>query len=124
MYGEKEVAKITPSMNSITGINMKRMLARIDIRNSASNFTVEEVYLTNYNTIGYIAPAWDANGKVGDPASDALNLPADGGKKTEEGDAILYSVSGNTPYNGEIYTFEAPAVRVTVAVRVVPMIPL
>lgn len=109
MYGEKEVAKITPSMNSITGINMKRMLARIDIRNSASNFTVEEVYLANYNTIGYIAPAWDANGKVGDPASDALNLPADGGKKTEEGDAILYSVNGNTPYNGEIYTFEAPA---------------
>lgn len=109
MYGEKEVAKITPSMNSITGINMKRMLARIDIRNSASNFTVEEVYLANYNTIGYIAPAWDADGKLKDPAPDDPNLPADGGKKTEEGDAILYSVSGNTPYNGEIYTFEAPA---------------
>lgn len=60
MYGEKEIAKIAPSMNPITGINMKRMLARIDIRNSASNFTVEEVYLANYNTIGYIAPAWDA----------------------------------------------------------------
>ena len=109
MYGEKEVAKITPSMNSITGINMKRMLARIDIRNSASNFTVEEVYLANYNTIGYIAPAWDANGKLKDPVPDDPNLPADGGKKTEEGDAILYSVNGNTPYNGEIYTFEAPA---------------
>ena len=109
MYGETEVAKITPSMNSITGINMKRMLARIDIRNSASNFTVEEVYLANYNTIGYIAPAWDANGKLKAPAPDDPNLPADGGKKTEEGDAILYSVSGNTPYNGEIYTFEAPA---------------
>ena len=109
MYGEKEVAKITPSMNSITGINMKRMLARIDIRNSASNFTVEEVYLANYNTIGYIAPAWDADGKLKDPAPDDPNLPADGGKKTEEGDAILYSVNGNTPYNGEIYTFEAPA---------------
>lgn len=109
MYGEKEVAKITPSMNSITGINMKRMLARIDIRNSASNFTVEEVYLANYNTSGYIAPAWDADGKLKDPAPDDPNLPADGGKKTEEGDAILYSVNGNTPYNGEIYTFEAPA---------------
>ena len=109
MYGETEVAKITPSMNPITGINMKRMLARIDIRNSALNFTVEEVYLANYNTTGYIAPAWDADGKLKDPAPDDPNLPADGGKKTEEGDAILYSVSGNTPYNGEIYTFEAPA---------------
>lgn len=88
---------------------MKRMLARIDIRNSASNFMVEEVYLANYNTTGYIAPAWDADGKVGDPASDVLNLPADGGKKTDEGNAILYSVGGNTSYNGEIYTFEAPA---------------
>ena len=44
MYGEKEVAKLDPSMNPITGISMKRMLARIDIRNSASNFTVEEVF--------------------------------------------------------------------------------
>lgn len=109
MYGEKEIAKIAPSMNPITGINMKRMLARIDIRNSASNFAVEEVYLANYNTIGYIAPAWDAAGKVIDPAPDATNLPADGGKKMGEGEAILYSVDGSTPYNGEIYTFEAPA---------------
>lgn len=109
MYGETEVAKITPSMNPITGINMKRMLARIDVRNSALNFTVEEVYLANYNTTGYIAPAWDTNGKLKDPAPDDPNLPADGGKKTEEGDAILYSVDRNTSYNGEIYTFEAPA---------------
>lgn len=85
MYGEKEIAKIAPSMNPITGINMKRMLARIDIRNSASNFMVEEVYLANYNTTGYIAPAWDADGKVGDPASDVLNLPADGGKRRMKG---------------------------------------
>ena len=28
---------------------------------------------------------------------------------TEEGDAILYSVNGNTPYDGEIYTFESLA---------------
>lgn len=59
MYGEKVISKITPSMNPITDINMKRMLARIDIRNNSvtSNFTVEEVYLANYNTTGYIAPA-------------------------------------------------------------------
>ena len=45
---------------------MKRMLARIDIRNNSatSNFTVEEVYLANYNTTGYIAPAWNTNGRL------------------------------------------------------------
>ena len=90
---------------------MKRMLARIDIRNNSatSNFTVEEVYLANYNTTGYIAPAWNTNGQVTDPVPDTPVLPAGSGKKTEEGDAILYSVNGNTPYDGEIYTFESLA---------------
>ena len=111
MYGEKVLSKITPSMNPITGINMKRMLARIDIRNNSvtSNFTVEEVYLANYNTTGYIAPAWDTNGQVTEPIPDTPVLPAGSGKMTEEGDAILYSVNGNTPYDGEIYTFESLA---------------
>ena len=111
MYGEKVISKITPSMDPITGINMKRMLARIDIRNNSvtSNFTVEEVYLANYNTTGYIAPAWNTNGQVTDPVPDTPVLPAGSGKMTEEGDAILYSVNGNTPYDGEIYTFESLA---------------
>lgn len=111
MYGEKVISKITPSMDPITGINMKRMLARIDIHNNSvtSNFTVEEVYLVNYNTTGYIAPPWNTNGQVTEPAPDTPVLPAGNGKMTEEGDAILYSVNGNTPYDGEIYTFESLA---------------
>ena len=111
MYGEKVINKITPSMEPITGINMKRMLARIDIHNNSvtSNFTVEEVYLANYNTTGYIAPPWNTNGQVTEPAPDTPVLPANSGKMTEEGDAILYSVKGNTPYDGEIYTFESLA---------------
>ena len=45
MYGEKVVAKLDhSSINPISGISMKRMLARIDVRNSTSNFKVEEVY--------------------------------------------------------------------------------
>ncbi len=91
---------------------MKRMLARIDIRNNSatSNFTVEEVYLANYNTTGYIAPAWNTNGQVTEPAPDTPGSPhGNSGKMTEEGDAILYSVKGNTPYDGEIYTFESLA---------------
>lgn len=110
MYGEKEVTKLGPSMEPITGISMTRMLARIDIRNSASNFTVEEVYLANYNTTGYVAPAWDANGQIiVSAADDALNIPANSGKQTQESLILSYSVDGNTPYDGEIYTFEAPA---------------
>ena len=81
-------------MNPITEINMKRMLARIDIRNNSvtSNFMVEEVYLANYNTTGYIAPAWNTNGQVTEPAPDTPVLPTGSGKMTEEGNAILYSV--------------------------------
>lgn len=102
MYGEKVISKITPSMDPITGINMKRMLARIDIHNNSvtSNFTVEEVYLANYNTTGYIAPAWNTNGQVTEPAPDTPVLPTDSGKMTEEGNAILYSVMVTHPTMG------------------------
>lgn len=111
MYGEKEVAKLDPSMNPITGISMKRMLARIDIRNSASNFTVEEVFLANYNTTGYVAPVWDADGQIiASPSGDGLNIPADNGKQVGKALVLSYPVYGNTPYDGEIYTFEAAAV--------------
>ena len=65
--------------------------------------------MLNYNTTGYIAPAWNTNGQVTDPAPDTPVLPVNSGKMTEEGDAILYSVNGNTPYDGEIYTFESLA---------------
>lgn len=111
MYGEKEVAKLDPSMNPIIGISMKRMLARIDIRNSASNFTVEEVFLANYNTTGYVAPIWDADGQIiTSPSGDGLNIPADNGKQVGKALVLSYPVDGNTPYDGEIYTFEAAAV--------------
>ena len=109
MYGEKIVEKLGSPVNPITGISMKRMLARIDIRNSASDFTVEEVYLVNYNTTGYIAPAWNANGQLIDPVPDAPRIPDASGKKWGEWNAISYAVNGNTPYNGEIYAFEALA---------------
>lgn len=52
--------KIAPSMEPIGDISLKRMLARIDIVNSTSNFTVDVAYLVNYNNAGYVAPVWDA----------------------------------------------------------------
>ena len=110
MYGEKVVAKLDhSSINPISGISMKRMLARIDVRNSTSNFKVEEVYLANYNTKGYLAPLWDTNGELNTSTPDALNIPGDSGKKKEESDALSYPVNGSKVYDGEIYTFEAAA---------------
>src|SRR5699024_4485722 len=79
MYGEVKVSKLAYAV-SIPDINMKRMLARIDIANSVSNFTVEEVYLVNYNNAGYLSPVWDANGVV-DIASGDLNIPVANDKK-------------------------------------------
>lgn len=109
MYGEKEVTKLEPSINPIIGISMKRMLARIDIRNSASNFTLEEVYLANYDTTGYVAPAWNANGEIIVSTSDATpKIPANSVKQTGELLALKYPVNGNT-FDGEIYAFESLA---------------
>lgn len=107
MYVEKEVSKIYPEMDPITNINLVRMLARIDINNEASNFTVENVYLANYNTVGYIAPAWDSGtGLLSDPEPDDPMIP---GNSDRTGSPYSYSVNGAASYLGEIYTYEAMA---------------
>jgi len=114
MYGEtSKIDKITPSV-SIPAINLTRMLARIDIINSASGFLLEEVYLVNYNTTGYVAPAWDADGQLINDTSDPINVPGDGGKQTgvESNERISYVITNGVKdyrYEGEIYTYEAPA---------------
>lgn len=108
MCGEKEVDKITPSMALVGDISMKRMLARIDLINSASNFTVDVAYLVNYNIEGYMAPKWDTNGKM-DLATAVTNIPTGDIKKLGMDVANYHPVSGNTSYIGNIYTFEASA---------------
>lgn len=114
MYGEETVNGITKGMK-IEDVELIRMLARIDIKNSASGFTLENVYLCSYNKAGYIAPAWNtATGTLFTesdatyPYTNNLNpvLPADA------------AVSGMIDYDyaelataegmlGEIYTYEA-----------------
>ncbi|WP_337941302.1 fimbrial protein [Parabacteroides sp.] len=107
MYAEKEVSKIYPEMDPIININLVRMLARIDINNEASNFTVENVYLANYNTVGYIASAWDSGtGLLSDPEPDDPMIP---GNSDRTGSPYSYSVNGAASYLGEIYTYEAIA---------------
>lgn len=108
MCGEKEVDKIAPSMEPIGDISLKRMLARIDIVNSASNFTVDVVYLANYNNAGYVVPVWDANGKI-DLTATSTNIPASSDQKVGMSDANYHPIDGENSYLGNIYTFEAPA---------------
>ncbi len=107
MYGETLVPRINTSMVIGTPIPLTRMLARIDVLNSASDFTVEEVYLVNYNTNGYIAPGWDTDGQV--DYTSIPNIPSTSGKQTGETTKLTYPVNGSNSYTGEIYTFEAPA---------------
>lgn len=106
MCGEKEVDKITLSMKPIGDISMKRMLARIDIFNSTSNFTVDMAYLVNYNNAGYVAPVWDTNGKM-DFTAVVPNIPADADKKVGTDWANWCPIDGATPYEGNLYTFES-----------------
>ncbi len=116
MYGEVEVANLKPQTVSKEGIELTRMLARIDIQNSTldngntSNFTLEQVYLVNYNTAGYLAPAWaSGTGQILDPQPDDPLIPAASGKKPGKDNAIVYALNGATEYIGEIYAYESIA---------------
>ena len=115
MYGEKVVSAIKIQMPPITGIQLVRMLARVDIVNSTtSGFTVEEVYLVNYRTGGYIPPAWDeATGLLAENPGPDPQIPAGAGKRTGIDDAIVYPVNGSALYQGEIYAYEAEAAQET-----------
>lgn len=84
------------------------MLARIDIQNSTSNFKIEDVYLANFNTNGYVSPEWDSNGKI-NLTPTAPNMPSDPGKTLGAENAIRYQVNGAASYIGEIYALEASA---------------
>lgn len=112
MYGESSVVQLKQQIAPVTGIQLTRMLARIDIINSVpeeKEFVVEDVYLVNYNTAGYIAPAWDySSGKIIDPSPADPVIPGNNGKQTGWDKAIRYQVNEVSNYEGEIYTYEAP----------------
>lgn len=108
MWGDVGVIEITPS-TSLTGtssVTMTRMMSRVDIGVSASNFQLVSIDVYNYNTEGYVAPfasSWNATGKI----ATAPSVPAGVrllGPVTYSGTAI------NTTNNEcvqEIYIFEA-----------------
>ncbi|MDU1891389.1 MAG: fimbrial protein [Dysgonomonas sp.] len=106
----------TGKMDVIIGTKVKnisfvRMLARIDVKVSVAeaNFRLENIYLCNYSTNGRIAPAWDAKGVLSTTAATSPNLPTTLNRKIGNENAIKYTASGKTSYEGEIYIFEAEA---------------
>ncbi|MDF9829762.1 BACON domain-containing carbohydrate-binding protein [Parabacteroides sp. PF5-6] len=120
MYGEiaLQASDIRPG-KKIGGINMVRMLARIDlsVAPDVSNFTLEQVYLCNRSTQGYISADWDAQGivnkgKITQPNTSPYFSFADDGAVPDwylESDLnIRYAVDPETnSCTGRIYTFEA-----------------
>ncbi|WP_455639855.1 hypothetical protein [Parabacteroides sp.] len=120
MYGEAMVYGIYKGME-IAGIELTRMLARIDIQNevNGSIFKLEKIYLVNYRTSGYIAPAWNkSNGEILQKENNAYpysrNLDPmipDGAAPTAAPIEYSYPQTNSSPgplMDGQIYTYEAP----------------
>lgn len=100
-----EVTGLTiASGGTVSGISLTRMLARIDVKSTTTDFILERIHLCNYNTNGRIAPTWDMNGTIQSGVSTAPNLPGNPGKNTTT--PLAYTPSSQT-YEGEIYTFES-----------------
>ncbi|WP_295940620.1 hypothetical protein [uncultured Alistipes sp.] len=124
MYGEYDVTENGSNSNGITdgmqmtGIDLIRMLVCIDVTNSAKGFTLEKISLVNYNTAGYLAPAWNLTTgmllKSGDTdypydTNGAPRIPASANKQTGEAMALHYAYPAAGGLMGSIYTYEAAA---------------
>ena len=119
MYGEVYVNGIYKGV-PIPDIEMKRMLARIDVQNkvNGSIFKLEKIHLANYRTSGFIAPAWNEHTGlvIGEwehayPYSRNMDPMVPAGFTTNPPIEYLYSQSENLPgslMEGLIYTYEAP----------------
>ncbi len=106
MLGESGVIRVTEQM-TVSGVEMVRMTAAVDVRVETPDFTQRNIYLCNYNTAGRIAPLWDAQGHIVQAIPSVPNLPANPGKQT--GSYLTYPASGVNPFNRRIYTFESAA---------------
>ncbi len=105
MYGESGLVDITGQMN-LTGVDMIRMVAAIDVENTTPDFTLVAVYVCNYNTNGLIPPAWDSQGNSIPAVPSVPNLPQQTGKQT--GSYQVFPVeSGMNSLKRSIYTLEA-----------------
>jgi len=120
MYGEITLKEsdIQPG-KKVEAIDLVRMLARIDVKVNPDifNFTLDQVYLFNRSTQGYISTQWDYKGNVNKGKVTEPNLSpyfsfADDQSKSNsilENDIhIAYPADPeNNNCVGRIYTFEA-----------------
>ncbi len=106
MLGESGVIQVVEQM-TVSGVEMVRMVAAVDVQIDTPDFTLSNIYLCNYNTVGRIAPLWDAQGHIIPAVPSVPNLPADPGKQT--GSFLTYPAAGINPFNRQIYTFESAA---------------
>lgn len=108
MAGELASANVVIG-NTINGISLTRMLARIDVKVSTTNFTLNKIHLCNHNQAGQITPALLTTGLFA-PTS-TVNLPLNPNKNT--GTPLTYipatPLTNGAEYTEEIYTFESEA---------------
>jgi len=107
MYGEKEVSAISPAMATITDLSLTRMLARIDVKNTAiDDFTLKRIHLVNPYISGFVTPPFDTDGGI-HPDWEPYTIAED--KRTGSANALSYGdgVTAITNYEGEIYAFES-----------------
>lgn len=120
MYGEIALqASDIQGGKKIEGINLVRMLARIDLKvdPDVTNFILDQVYLCNRSTQGYISADWDAKGVVNkgkitepntSPYFSFVDDEAAPDSYLESDLSIQYAVDPETnSCTGQIYTFEA-----------------
>ncbi len=119
MYGETYVYGIYKGV-PVPNIEMKRMLARIDVENkvNGSIFKLEKIHLANYRTSGFIAPAWSHHTGliIGEwehtyPYSRNMDPMVPSGFTVNPPIEYSYSQYDNLPgplMEGLIYTYEAP----------------
>lgn len=108
MWGDVGAITINENTN-LTGnnaITMARMMARVDVAVSATNFQLSSVHVYNYNTEGLVAPvstAWDTDDEIVTVPSVIPNVRVKGpiDYKNQEIDAE------NNSCHHEIYIFEA-----------------
>lgn len=117
MYGEMAMEGVVPGY--LVSVSLTRMLARVDVENKVSGevFQLEEIFLVNYNTSGYIAPKWDETTGVlvPDPytANENPMIPVPSGKQPGTEEVAMkygYKQAANAPgalMAGKIYTYEA-----------------
>jgi hypothetical protein len=116
MWGYKTGLAIGDATGTVSGIDMVRAVARVDVKLAAgiNNFTLEEARLYNYSRAGTLAPlvsgdgyaAWSGTGVLPNlPPLASLSNTTDAVKQAEP---LLYTATGNA-VEREIYTFEAAA---------------